>query len=157
MPFNINTIKSMINKHGGLARPNKFKVIIPTSQISSLGVMDLSLMCESTNLPGLNLQTNEFRYNGYGMTEKRPYMSAVNDTTMLFYADADSNVVSHFHDWLKLINSFNDSKDTFKYPDDYVVDIDIGTIENRRHDIKDIQIIKSLSDNSRRHTSELGR
>lgn len=135
MAFRIDEFKANINRHQGLALTTGYQAIIPTAGIGGIGVEDLSLLCESAVLPGLNLQTNEFRYTGYGKMEKRPYMSAFTDAALIFLLDGSGDVVRFFHEWLRFINEFPEDSseetiDTFRYPNEYVRDIDI--IQYRR-------------------------
>lgn len=135
MPFSIDEFKANLNGMGGLARPSHYQVLIPAIVQSGVSSEELALTCEQAILPGINLMTNEFRYTGYGVTEKRPYMPSFNDATLVFIADGDSKVYSFFQTWLRYVNEFNEDQETgttstFRYPNEYVTDIQIEQYRN---------------------------
>jgi len=110
--FNIANFTSHLNANGVL-RNNKFFVRM-SYPIGFDGNNDLTntsryieLWCDSTNLPGVSMQTTQFRRYGYGVTEKRPVAPSFNNVSMTFMGDSKGAMHSFFHSWMKLINNYN--------------------------------------------------
>lgn len=124
----IDIFKEQIRK--GLARPNRYNVNI-TFPVNSFfnsvrsGLMSnaqsLSLMCETAELPGGALATNEDKQ--FGPIRKMPYLNVYNDITLIFMCDKDMLARSIFDNWHSLIID----KENFKtyYYDDYIGTMDI--------------------------------
>lgn len=131
MAFSIQEFKSAVNKFGGLARTAHYEVNIPVVfQGAPVNSKDVSMFADQATIPGLNYQTNEFRYSGYGKMEKRPYMAAYTDASMTFLVDAEGRMKEFFDKWLLFINEFRDDQvsaeaDTFRFPSEYVADVTV--------------------------------
>ena len=115
--FNVSSFVSKISDRG-LARTNRFQVtFVPPSVIGfSEDYRQVSLSCESAELPGRDLTTTDSRI--YGPTFKTPYMSNYNDISFTFICDAALVEKRVFDSWMSAINpttSFD-----FAYRDDYV-------------------------------------
>lgn len=117
--FNISTFKSSIAKNGGVMRNNKFMVRIPmpigmfenaasgATSILTNTARVLELWCESTNIPGISLSTNEIRRYGYGNVEKRPYVAINNDVNFSFLSDSNADVWTFFQQWIRMIVNYD--------------------------------------------------
>ena len=99
----INQFKALIQKRGGLARANRFEIIIPLPA----GIpeedrgRDLTLLCESTVLPGKQIMTNE--YSIYGHASKIPYNLVHEDVSCIFNVTNDMYVKKIFDAWQNLV------------------------------------------------------
>lgn len=114
-------------KSTGLAKTNRYKVNI-TSPISMRPFMGssrlISLFCEETSLPGLNIATTQ--HNVMGEHRQFPYMKNYDNVSMTFYIDNDFEVKGFFDNWLKYIS--DDSSKITSYYSDYIsptIEIDV--------------------------------
>lgn len=117
--FNISTFRSVVNK-SGVMRNNKFLVRIPMpygmtfARTGANGrsrleetARHLEVWCESTNIPGVSLSTNEIRRYGYGNVEKKPYVPVINDVNFSFISDGKGEVWTFFQQWLRMISNYD--------------------------------------------------
>ena len=150
LPVSIDTMKSTINRRGGLARGNRYAVYIshPSKSINSLlgynpatllsnlisgdGVnvanfindpRDMFLFCESVAIPGKRITTTEATHN-HNMT-KKPYSMMTDEVSMSFMLTADYYIKKYFDMWQEMI--IDSSGDHYKayYKRDYSSDITI--------------------------------
>ena len=110
--FNISTFKANLATNG-VMRNNKFLVRIPypigminKSELSNTSRY-LELWCESTNIPGVSLSTNEIRRYGYGNIEKKPYVAINNDVNFSFISDGASAIWTFFQQWIRMIVNYD--------------------------------------------------
>jgi hypothetical protein len=108
-----------------LARPARFDVEIPVplKLVAYLNTgRQIKLRCENAELPSKTLATAERKI--YGPTEKLPYLTTFNDTTMTFMVSDDMAEKKLFDAWMNLINP----KTTydFNYRQDYVTPITVN-------------------------------
>ena len=150
LPVSIDTIKSTINRRGGLARGNRFAVYIthpsrgmnsllnfnPATLLSNLisgdGVnagdfiqdpRDMFLLCKSCTLPGKRISTTEATHNHN--LSKKPYSAATDEVTMTFMLTNDYYIKKYFDMWQEMIvDTSGDHYKTF-YKYDYVTDVTI--------------------------------
>ena len=150
LPVSIDTIKSTINRRGGLARGNRFAVYIthpsrgmnsllnfnPATLLSNLisgdGVnagdfiqdpRDMFLLCKSCTLPGKRISTTEATHNHN--LSKKPYAAATDEVTMTFMLTNDYYIKKYFDMWQEMIvDTSGDHYKTF-YKYDYVTDVTI--------------------------------
>jgi len=109
-----------------LARPSRFDVTIPipiTLIPFRNTAKQLSLRCETAQLPSRTLATVEQRY-GSNPIEKYPHQPYYNDLELTFIVSDDMSEKIFFDSWLELINpsyTFN-----FKYKADYAVTMQVN-------------------------------
>ena len=128
LPVSIDTMKSTINRRGGLARGNRYAVYIshPSKSINSLlgynpatllsnlisgdGVniadfiqdpRDMFLLCQSITLPGKRISTIEAAHNHN--IAKKPYSAATDEVTMTFLLTNDYYIKKYFDMWQEMI------------------------------------------------------
>ena len=150
LPVSIDTMKSTINRRGGIARGNRFGVYInhpsrsmnsllnfnPATLLSNLisgqGVnagdfiqdpRDMFLLCKSCTLPGKRISTTEATHNHN--LSKKPYSAATDEVTMSFIMTNDYYIKKYFDMWQEMI--IDTSGDHYKafYKNDYVTDVTI--------------------------------
>jgi hypothetical protein len=94
---------SNINSKNGLVKNNRFRVNmnIPSSIGVSYGTNDLSLLCESTELPGKVLQTADVKV--YGPSYKIPYQKQYAEINFNFLCTNDGNERRIFDRWIEEI------------------------------------------------------
>jgi hypothetical protein len=105
-------------KQGGLARTNRYTVLIPRGGDRA---RDILLLCDQVQLPGTNFNTSDMRT--YGETRKAPYERLYEDVNMSFYVDTSMTVKKFFDDWMDSIQS--PKTRNFNYYNDYTCDITI--------------------------------
>ena len=110
--FDISRFRSSISTNG-VMRTNKFLVRIHAprgiQKISPLfsTATYLEYWCESVNIPGVSLATQDvFRY-GYGNYEKKPYNAITNDVSLSFISDAGGSVWTFFQQWMRMIVNYD--------------------------------------------------
>lgn len=92
----------------GLLRSNKFSLELATLPHGMAGsehaqlFPDLKFYCESVDIPGVLLQTNEVKRYGYGPVEKKPYMPAFADARCVFRSDQEGKVFAFIRQWQAL-------------------------------------------------------
>jgi len=109
-----------------LARPSRFDVTIPIPIVLlpfRNTARQLSLRCETAQLPSSTLSTTEQRI-GSNPVERYPYQSTYNDLELTFIVSDDMSEKVFFDSWLELINpSYNFN---FKYKSDYSVTMQVN-------------------------------
>ncbi len=143
MSYNVEQLKSLISRKGGLAQANMWKVHLP----SLPGVQssrDLNVLCKDVVLPGRQIITQE---RTIGMKPKKvAYAYGEEDVPMTFLLLNDYGIKEYFESWQKMIINFDTQG--IKYKDDYCRDIVITQLAKRKKDGIDINFNIDLSANS---------
>ena len=150
LPVSIDTMKSTINRRGGVARGNRFGVYVshpskgmnsflkfdPATLLSNLisgdGVnigdfisdpRDMFLLCQSVTLPGKIISTTESGHNHH--LSKKPYSAATDEVTMSFVLTNDYYIKKYFDMWQEMI--IDTSHEHYKafYKREYCSDVSI--------------------------------
>jgi len=150
LPVSIDSIKSTINRRGGVARGNRFAVYVshpskgmnsllqfnPANLLSNLisgqGVRigdfisdprDMFLLCRTVTLPGKRIMTTEATHNHHNT--KKPYSAATDEVTMTFLMTNDYYIKKYFDMWQEMI--IDTSHEHYKafYKRDYCTDVTI--------------------------------
>lgn len=106
--FDITDFRASINRKG-VVRNNSYMVsIVPPSILSDYDASQLTLRCDSLNLPGLNLMTQDgiYRY-GYGPAEIMPYNAMYTPVTMSFIVDRVASQYTFFNVWMNRVFDTN--------------------------------------------------
>ena len=148
LPVSIDTLKSTINRRGGVARGNRFAVYVnhpskgmnsllnfnPATLLSNLisgqGInagdfiqdpRDMFLLCRSATMPGKRISTTEATHNHH--LSKKPYSAATDEVTMSFMLTNDYYIKKYFDMWQEMIvDTSGDHYKTF-YKNEYCTDI----------------------------------
>ena len=150
LPVNIDTMKSTINRRGGVARPNRFGVYIthPSKSINSLlnfnpatllsnlisgdGVniadfisdpRDMFILCKSVTMPGKRITTTEAMHNHH--LSKKPYSAATDEVTMTFMLTNDYYIKKYFDMWQEMIVDTSGKHYKTFYKNEYSTDVTI--------------------------------
>jgi hypothetical protein len=149
MTSSVQTILSSINKYHDLQRQSRFKVFFDKVPGCCPNLADLSLRCESIDLPGRALNT--FDHRTYGPVVKYPTQSFFGEITLTFICSANrskSNIPfrddglssssytgmdekTTFENWMNYINTYPSSSNrspnypyhNFRYKNQYIADI----------------------------------
>lgn len=92
---------SNIQAKGGLVKSNRFKVFISLPGRGEDETQDLSLLCESTELPGKTLTTADVKV--YGPTYKIPYQKQYSEITFTFLSTIVGEEKLLFDSWIESI------------------------------------------------------
>jgi hypothetical protein len=150
LPVSIDTMKSTINRRGGVARGNRFGVYVthPSKSMNSLlgfnpatllsnlisgdGVnigdfiqdpRDMFLLCQSCTMPGKRIMTTEATHNHHNT--KKPYSTATDEVTMTFLLTNDYYIKKYFDMWQEMIIDTSSSHYKAFYKKDYCTDVTI--------------------------------
>ena len=150
LPVSIDTMKSTINRRGGIARGNRFGVYInhpsrsmnsllnfnPATLLSNLisgdGVnvgdfiqdpRDMFLLCKSCTLPGKRISTTEATHNHN--LSKKPYSAATDEVTMSFIMTNDYYIKKYFDMWQEMIVDTSSKHYKTFYKKEYSTDVTI--------------------------------
>jgi uncharacterized membrane protein YgcG len=124
--FKVSEFLNHFEKHKDFARTSKFEVRITSPSGIQLDTMPLRLQCESTELPGYNVNTVDNRY--YGVAE--PIASAPTsfaDITLTFICAGDMWEKKLFDRWINFIVPINNYNP--RYKDDYSSQIEISQFD----------------------------
>jgi hypothetical protein len=96
-----------MNKHGGPAKTNLFEVIISPTNIAGQTIVpgiittdDLRFFCQSVSVPGVNIETTQYRPSGTGMAEFMPVGATPDQLNGVFLLDSNHRVLTFFHRWI---------------------------------------------------------
>lgn len=118
---------AVAGRYGSVAKANKFITRINPGNLTILfeGAIsifrDLEFLCETSELPGRNLITQDYRY--YGPTQKFPYQTQYNELNLTFLCRTEMHEKDLFDSWLQYINPL--AHYNFRYKDEYSVTIEV--------------------------------
>jgi hypothetical protein len=126
--FNLNQFLTFV-KTQGLSKVNRFEVLIPPPKIinNNEPARTVSLLCEVSNFPPLNLSVKPFKI--FGPSYQRPITSEYggDGISMTFHVDTDMRVKRFFDDWMENVVRKNDF--TVNYQDSYATTIRIRQLD----------------------------
>ena len=133
----LNDVLSMFHSEDGYAQPNRFEVLITRPQASADENRQVSMRCESINLPGRNLNTTTDS-NIYGPTrEVVDGVAYADDIAMTFQASSGLEERVFFEEWQSF--AFDERTWNVGYYNDYISTIDVYLLDrqdNRRYGLK---------------------
>lgn len=110
--------KSIINFNGGVAKENKYRVVMPTLFLGG-DAITMDVLCRATGLPGKTITTIDKKTNMKSI--KLPTGYETDDVEMTFTELANRNVTRYFDIWLDRV--VNKGTYDIAYKDDIVRDI----------------------------------
>ena len=133
----LNDVLSMFHSEDGYAQPNRFEVLITRPGGSANESREVSMRCESVNLPGRNLNTTTDS-NIYGPTrEVVDGVTYADEISMTFQASSGLEERVFFEEWQTL--AFDERSWNVGYYNDYVKEVEIYVLDkqnNRRYGLK---------------------
>lgn len=116
MTTKISDFIANVNKMG-IARPNLFEFqITPPPGMGKINTRDVTLYCQSTNVPSLSVMTGTVRVDDVPF--EVPYGTAFEPLQAMFYLDTNWVIRQFFTTWYSLI--FDHNSKAFGYYRDYV-------------------------------------
>jgi hypothetical protein len=146
----VDDLKAIIGKRGGIAKTNRFVVIMTPPSASlintdwqglvgqalsgNLGFGDLfndprdtAMLCRSCSLPGRSINTLEFPREGYKNQIKYPYSYVNEDVNFNFMLTNDYYMKKVFDNWQALV--LDQSNHTIPYKKAYTSDVIIQQLD----------------------------
>jgi len=117
-------------KTKGLARVNRFEVIITPPRFVAANYLEfnrISLLCEISNFPPINLSVKPFKI--FGPSYQRPITSEYggDGISMTFHVDREMKVKKFFDDWIETVVNRNNF--TVAYQNEYITKISIRQLD----------------------------
>ena len=121
MAFNVADFRAKLSEFGGLAKANKFVVLITSPRCMDVVPDSLTIqpgdsaqfmfLCDTVNLPGKNLTTIDYMPQGFGAVSKIPVGIVHDPLTATFYMDSKHKVMKFFQLWMQEIVNTGSSFD----------------------------------------------
>lgn len=135
MTFNVGDFKAKLTEFGGLAKANKFMVLITPPQwtgnvsdglyVTQGDEANLRFLCDTTNLPGKNLNTIDYMPQGFGAIHKTPTGVTHDPLNLTFLMDGNHKVMRFFQLWMQEIintgSAFDGTLATYKDRTDHEI------------------------------------
>ena len=159
MPVSIDSLKSTINRHGGVSRGNRFAVYIthPLKSLNGITTVvhaatmlnnaidgqghhkgdfitdprDMFLLCKGTTLPGRRISTTEAAHNHN--LSKKPYSVVSDEVTMTFILTNDYYIKNYFDLWQEMIIDTTGNHYKTMYKDEYCTDVLMQQLSTSNH------------------------
>ena len=116
MPFNITDIIGSI-KQDGVLKSSKFDVTICPNQVMGLEFTpsELTFRCIAASIPGMTINTTDFKLYGGMPNLKIPISRTTNDLRLTFLTRSDSKDRYFFESWINLISNFSSNTIAYYY------------------------------------------
>lgn len=140
MTFSISEFNAQVNKRG-LAQNNLFYVVVtlPNALLGleeMIGSRELSFLCRSVDIPGMEIGTTPIKNQGFGIAEKRPVDFQFDNLQTVFMVDGDFATLKFFHRWMQEVVNYDNSAGNlsevkgrvpfeFGYRDDYAATVEV--------------------------------
>lgn len=109
----ISELKSLIGQRGGVARPNMYRIDLPT--LAGVPSENLNIFCNSVDLPGRSLQTYD---KVIGTKYEKVAYAAINpDISASFITMNDYSTRKYFETWQS--RAYDVNRYQMKYKDNY--------------------------------------
>lgn len=146
--FNLDKIRAEVLGGAGLARTNRFEVVIPPPRALSDRYKDsflASMYVEQANMPMLNIFTKSQKI--FGPSYQRPITSEYGGEgiPITFHIDRNMNIKKFFEDWMHAV--VNPVNFTVGYQEDYITDIFIKQIDEAENVTHEIKILEAFPRN----------
>lgn len=128
--MSIEALKSVITAKGGIARPNKFHVQLPSIPGSNMTPQELNVLCRTANLPSKQVATIERRINME--VQKFAYGYVTDDVSLSFLLTNDYGVKKYFDTWRSLV--IDEEAQSIGFKDDYSFDVFIHQLKESTSD-----------------------
>jgi hypothetical protein len=65
-------------------------------------------MCNSAALPGVQMLTSDYKRQGFGTFDRRPFGVQITDIPLTFFVDNQGNLMNFFHEWMDNIVHYHE-------------------------------------------------
>ena len=139
--MNISDFVSSIGK-AGLARSNRYTVemSLPATTYNNNDYRKMLLLCESVQLPGLNLNTAQTRT--FGEIREMPYELNFDPVQLGFYVDGEMVIKGIFDQWIQSVQRGNTRN--FNYYENYIAQTVKINVEDLTDDALFVQVLLQL-------------
>ena len=164
-PSGIDALKGVINKRGGLAKTNKFAIVMtpPTNTLLNLDIAehvrnalsgsfglgdlvndprDIALLCENASLPGRQISTMDYASMQDWFTSKIPTGYLSEAVTFSFHLTGDYYIRKMFDRWQESIVSTKSRM--VSYEAEYYSDVNIQQLDQNGVPIYGIKLINAF-------------
>jgi len=125
--MNIDTLKGLVTRRSGLARSNRFEILVvpPRQAFGDVQeIRDLNILCDATSLPGRQMQTFETNYTRQQVKVVQSFINE--DVSFTFNLTNDMFIKKMFDKWTDMIID----RRTFKKNYDSVYKRDVAIYQN---------------------------
>lgn len=152
----IDDFKAMVGKRGGLARPNRFVVIMTPPDSSFINTdwqglasqalsgnlgwndlindpRDIAMLCKSAQFPGRQVNTIEYERDGFRNQVKIPYTYTNEDITLTFHLTNDYYMKKVLDNWIN--KAVDETNHTVGYKSDYTKDLIVQQLDQNNYPI----------------------
>jgi hypothetical protein len=139
----IDNLKSTIGKHGGLARSNRFDILMipPAEAFDDIeDARDINILCETCSLPGRQIQTFEHAYFRQQIKVAESFINE--DVSFTFNLTSDYFIKDIFDRWTNLIIDRNSYKKN--YDSVYKRDVEIYQNDVKNKNVYGIKLINAF-------------
>ncbi len=139
--FNIEEFRSRVDRNRGFAKPSRFFVsLVAPLAIPGANIVrdNVEFYCEASNLPGYQLQTQDYARYTYGPMEKRVFAPHFNPLQLTIMADGSGLLWEFFNAWASYImphtlkrgitgtdTKYGGAPYELKYREKYITDVSI--------------------------------
>ena len=158
----IDTFKSNVMSHGGLAQANRFNIIFKPPQMSLINLdpsnlianalggnfslkdlindpRDISMLCQTATIPGRQITT--FETSDRDAARKIPYGYMDMEVNCTFLLTEDYYMKTIFDNWMQVV--FNTSNYHPNYKDKFVTDVRIQQLNKKNRPIYGVVLEKA--------------
>ena len=104
--FGPSKLLAVINQQNGLYKSHHFAVTITPPRFMnghSVNPEKISLLCNSSSLPGKQILASDHKRQGYGTFDRRAWGASFTDIPLTFYLDGRGDIVKFFYKWQQQI------------------------------------------------------
>lgn len=163
----IDDFKSAIGKRGGLARPNRFVVIMTPPDTTFINTdwqglvsqalsgnlgwndlvndpRDIALLCKTAQFPGRQINTIEYERNGFRNQVKVPYTYTNEDITLTFHLTNDYYMKKVMDKWINLpVDEINHTVGYKKGKTGYGQDLIVQQLDQNNYPIYGLKFLNA--------------
>lgn len=99
----IDDLKAIVGAEDGLFRPNRFEIQFLPPGGGGVNGTDLSLLCESTSIPGKQINTFDYPFQSTNNLVKVPNGYSFDDVECIFILTNTFDLKSIFENWMNTI------------------------------------------------------
>lgn len=142
--FNLSDFTSFVREKS-LSRSNRFEVFITPPNVTARSIDEakqVSLLCEISNLPPINLTVKPFKI--FGPSYQRPITSEYggDGISMTFHIDRDMVLKRFFDDWIEGVVRRNDYMVNYQF--DYTTTITIRQLDEQNNVTYEIELLEAF-------------